>query len=60
LLSSLLRPQTGLYNWLSTWFHHCFDPLFSMSLTANNQHYKNPTKGVGLVQSGPHPHLIEN
>ena len=25
-----------------------------------SQHYKNPTKGVGLVQSGPHSHLIEN
>jgi hypothetical protein len=22
-------------------------------------HYKNPTKRVGLVQSGPHHHLIE-
>jgi len=23
------------------------------------QHYKNPTKRVGLVQSGPHHHFIE-
>ena len=23
-------------------------------------HYKNPTKRVGLAQSGPHHHLIEN
>ena len=25
-----------------------------------NYHYKNQTKRVGLVQSGPHHHLIEN
>ena len=25
-----------------------------------NLHYKNPTKHVGLVQSGTHHHLIEN
>ena len=25
-----------------------------------SQHYKNPTKRVDLVQSGPHHHLIEN
>jgi len=25
-----------------------------------NQHYKNPTKPVGVVQSGPHHHFIEN
>ena len=25
-----------------------------------NQHYKNPTPRVGLVQSGPRDHLIEN
>ena len=24
------------------------------------EHYNNPTKHVGLVQSGPHHHLIEN
>jgi hypothetical protein len=24
-----------------------------------SQHYKNPTKHVGQVQSGPHHHLIE-
>ena len=23
-------------------------------------HYKNPTKHVGLVQSGPHHHFIDN
>jgi hypothetical protein len=25
-----------------------------------SQHYKNPTKHVGQVQSGPHHHLITN
>jgi hypothetical protein len=25
-----------------------------------NLHYKNPTQRFGLVQSGPHHHLIEN
>jgi len=24
------------------------------------EHYKNPTNHVGLAQSGPHHHLIEN
>jgi hypothetical protein len=28
-------------------------------LVSVNQHYKNPTQRVGLVQSGPHHHLIE-
>ena len=27
---------------------------------ASTCHYKNPTRCVGLVQSGPHHHLIEN
>ena len=25
-----------------------------------SQHYKNPTRRVGLEQSGPHHHLMEN
>jgi len=25
-----------------------------------SQHYKNPTQRIGLEQSGPHHHLIEN
>ena len=33
----------------------CQQTVISMS-----QHYKNPTKRVGLVQSEPHYHLIEN
>jgi hypothetical protein len=29
-------------------------------LVSVSYHYKNPTKRVGLVQSGHHHHLIEN
>ena len=31
-----------------------------MSIRRLNQHYKNPTKHVGLVQSGHQHHFIEN
>ena len=34
----------------------CFS-AFSVSVS---YHYKNPTQRVGLEQSGPHHHLIEN
>ena len=32
----------------------------SMDFVSVSLHYENPTKGVGLVQSRPHQHLIEN
>ena len=32
----------------------------SQTVVSASQHYENPTKRVGLVQSGPHHHLIEN
>ena len=31
-----------------------------MSVVSVSKRSKNPTKRVGLVQSGPHHHLIEN
>jgi hypothetical protein len=35
--------------------------MYNHPLTADSviQHYKNPTKRVGLVQSGPHHYFIE-
>ena len=32
----------------------------NVTVVSVSQHYNNPTKCVGLVQSGPHHHLIEN
>ena len=34
--------------------------VYPLIVVSVNQHYKNPTQRVGLVQSGPHHHLIEN
>ena len=36
--------------------------VYQQTVVSVNQHYENPTTGkcVGLVQSGPHHHLIEN
>jgi len=42
-------------NNVSEWGDMSIRRLVSVSL-----HYKNPTKRVGLVQSGSHYHLIEN
>ena len=33
--------------------------VYPRAVVSVNQHNKNPTKRVGLVQSGPHHHLIE-
>jgi hypothetical protein len=34
--------------------------IYLWTVVLVSQHYKNPTKLVGLVQSGPHLHLIAN
>ena len=34
--------------------------MSTRGLVAVSQLYKNPTQRVGLEQSGPHHHLIEN
>ena len=34
--------------------------FFLQIVVSVSLHYNNPTKHVGLVQSGPHHHLIEN
>ena len=31
-----------------------------MTIVSVRQYYENPTKCVGLIESGPHHHLIEN
>jgi hypothetical protein len=33
---------------------------YSWTVFSLSWHYKNPTKRVGVVQSGPHHHLIAN
>jgi hypothetical protein len=34
--------------------------FYPRTVISVSYHYKNPTKGVGLVQSGPRHHFIEN
>ena len=34
--------------------------VYPRTVVSVNHHYKNSTKGVGLVQSRPHHRLIEN
>ena len=34
--------------------------MFPQTVVLLSKHYKNPVKCVGLVQNGPHHHLIEN
>jgi hypothetical protein len=34
--------------------------LYLLTVVSVNYHYKNATKYVGLVQSGPHHHLMKN
>jgi len=34
--------------------------VYPRTVVSVSYHYKNPTKRVGLVQSGSHNHLIEN
>jgi len=34
--------------------------VYPRTVVSMSLHYKNPTKRVGLLQSGPHHHLIEN
>ena len=34
--------------------------VYLRTVVSVSLHYKNPTKHVGLVQNGPHHHLIEN
>ena len=36
------------------------DIIYPQTVVSVSQHYKNPTRRVDLVQSGPHHHLIEN
>ena len=38
----------------------CGDNFYPRIAVSVNQHYTNPTSRVGLEQSGPHHHLIEN
>ena len=40
--------------------HHQNNTIVGVMVVSVSQHYKNPTKCVGLVQSGPHHHFIEN
>ena len=47
----LARNQDNVSEWGDMSIHE---------LVSVSQHYKNPTKRVGLVQSGPHHHFIEN
>ena len=47
-------------DWLA-WYHDNVSEWGSMSLRGLvSQHYANPVKRVGLVQSGPHRHFIEH
>jgi hypothetical protein len=38
----------------------CTIPPLQLTVVSLNLYYETPTKRVGLVQSGPHQHLIEN
>ena len=38
----------------------CFSAKHAVFRRKGEDNYKNPTKRVGLAQSGPHHHLIEN
>jgi hypothetical protein len=33
---------------------------YSWTVLSLSWHYTNPTKGVGVVQNGPHYHIIDN
>jgi hypothetical protein len=47
------RNQDNVSEWGDMWLSIC-ELLFQWAT------YKNPTKRVGLLQSGPHHHFIEN
>jgi hypothetical protein len=47
------KPEVILTNFFA-------EPTFLLVPITSRDHYKNPTKLVGRVQSGPHNHFIEN
>ena len=46
-------------DWLA-WNQDNVLSVYLRTVVSVSLHYKNPTRGVGLVQSSPHHHLIEN
>ena len=49
----LVRNQNNVSEWAISY-------VYLRKVVSVSYHYANPAKRVGLVQSGPHHHLIEN